>query len=180
MTPYVAAILKHIEDKSASCRKRDMSDAANVLSGLADDIRKEFFDPAQLPMAPFLKNFIERISAANFAAGWWSQGGLDLRDDPVLSNFVIGTKLMLVVTEVSEAMEGHRKDLMDDHLPHRPMVEVEIADAVIRLFDLAGNYRRKDGSRLDVAGALVEKMAYNAQRADHKLEARMGAGGKSV
>lgn len=40
----------------------------------------------------------------------------------------------------AEAMEGERKGLMDDHLPHRPMAEVELADALIRLFDYAGGF----------------------------------------
>ena len=34
-------------------------------------------------------------------------------------------------------MEGARKDLMDTHLKHRSMMEVELADAIIRIFDLA-------------------------------------------
>ena len=50
---------------------------------------------------------------------------------------------MLVVSEISEAMEGERKDLMDDHLTHRKMGEVEMADAAIRLFDYAGGYKIK-------------------------------------
>lgn len=46
---------------------------------------------------------------------------------------------MLIVSELSEAMEGDRKNLMDDKLPHRRMLEVEIADAYIRVLDLAGH-----------------------------------------
>jgi NTP pyrophosphatase (non-canonical NTP hydrolase) len=86
----------------------------------------------------------------------------------------VGEKLMLITTEVAEAMEGHRKLLMDDHLPERTMLEVELADVVIRVFDLAG------GLDLDVAGAIAEKLAYNAQRADHKIENRRAVGGKKV
>ena len=52
--------------------------------------------------------------------------------------------IMLVISEVIEAMEGDRKDLMDDKLPHRKMVEVEMADAVIRLLDrMEGKNLRK-------------------------------------
>ena len=34
-------------------------------------------------------------------------------------------------------MEGARKGLMDTHLKHKSMMEVELADAIIRIFDLA-------------------------------------------
>ena len=64
------------------------------------------------------------------------------------------------------------KDLMDDHLPHRKMMEVELADAMIRICDLAG------GKGYDLGGAIAEKLAYNAQRADHKIENRIKDGGK--
>jgi hypothetical protein len=48
--------------------------------------------------------------------------------------------LALVISELSECLEGERKDLMDDKLPHRKMAEVEMADAVIRLMDIAGGF----------------------------------------
>ena len=84
----------------------------------------------------------------------------------------IGTDLMLIVSEVSEAMEGARKDLMDDHLPQRKMFEVEIADVIIRACDTAGKYN------LDLGSALVEKLQYNVNRKDHKKENREKDGGK--
>lgn len=83
-----------------------------------------------------------------------------------------GLRLMLIVSELAECMEGIRKGLMDDKLPHRPMAEVEIVDALIRIFDFAG----EEG--FDLEGAYREKLAFNAQRADHKPEARAAAGGK--
>jgi NTP pyrophosphatase (non-canonical NTP hydrolase) len=113
----------------------------------------------------------DRCHGAAAEAGWWS----DLKTgEPVIDRpHVIGEKLMLIVSEVAEAMEGHRKGLMDDKLPHRTMIEVELADAVIRIADLAG------AMKLDLGGAIAEKMAFNAQRPDHKPEARMAAGGKA-
>ena len=48
--------------------------------------------------------------------------------------------LMLVVSELVEAMEGERKDLMDDKLSHRKMAEVEMADAAIRILDYMGGF----------------------------------------
>lgn len=79
---------------------------------------------------------------------------------------------MLCVSELSEAMEGHRKGLKDDKLPEREMFEVELADCLIRIFDMAGEFG------LDLDGAFEEKMTYNAVRADHKVAARLAAGGK--
>jgi NTP pyrophosphatase (non-canonical NTP hydrolase) len=80
---------------------------------------------------------------------------------------------MLAVTELAEALEGHRKGLMDDKLPHRPMLEVELADALIRIFDTA------QGLGLDIGGAFAEKMQFNQTRYDHTAEARLAPGGKA-
>ena len=84
----------------------------------------------------------------------------------------IGTLIALCHSELSEALEGARKDLYDDHLPHRKMIEVELADCIIRILDMAG------ALNLDVAGAIAEKHHYNANRADHKLANRESDGGK--
>ncbi len=83
-----------------------------------------------------------------------------------------GEMLMLIVSEVAEAMEGERKNLQDTHLPHRKMAEVELADAVIRIFDYAA------GHGYDLGGALLEKLQYNMTREDHTYEARAEAHGK--
>lgn len=103
-------------------------------------------------------------------SGWWCMPD----GTPIDPNnpYVFGTKMALVHAEVSEALEGARKNKDDDHLPHRKAVEVELADAVIRIFDTAG------AMRLDLAGAIIEKLAKNQQREDHKLENRNKVGGK--
>lgn len=93
-------------------------------------------------------------------------------DESLKSKRNFGEMLCLVHSEISEAMEGHRKSLMDDHLKQRPMAEVELADAVIRIFDLAG------GMGYDIAGAIAEKLHYNTQRPDHKMENRKADNGK--
>jgi len=110
----------------------------------------------------------ERCHAASSKSGWWKD--IDTGEPLELTQERVGDKLMLVVTEIAEAKEGHRKGLMDDHLPSRKMVEVELADAVIRIMDLAG------AMDLDIAGAIIEKMAYNKTRADHKIENRKAEG----
>ena len=83
-----------------------------------------------------------------------------------------GEMLMLMVSEIAEAMEGERKNLPDDKLPHRRMAEVELADTLIRIFDYAAAHG------YDLDGAFREKMAFNATRQDHKHEARELANGK--
>lgn len=99
---------------------------------------------------------------------WWR----DLHtNEPITRN--VGELLMLVVSEIAEGMEGHRKNLMDDKLPDRPMLEVELADALIRIMDIAG------GLNLDLAGAFRDKMIFNAVRRDHTHEARKAEGGKA-
>lgn len=121
---------------------------------------------------------------ASRSAGWWYHAptGLNLVDvvnkpdgplQELLAGALVAQKLCLTHSEISEAMEGHRKGMMDDKLPHRAMIEVEIADMFIRAADLAG------ALGLDIGGAIAEKMAYNAIRPDHKPEARAAAGGKA-
>jgi NTP pyrophosphatase (non-canonical NTP hydrolase) len=112
----------------------------------------------------------EAIHRRNVDAGWWS----DLQTGESLKGKRnVGEMLCLVHSEISEAMEGHRKGLMDDKLPHRPIIEVELADAVIRILDIAG------GLDLDLGGAVAEKMEYNRKRDDHKRENRLKDGGKA-
>lgn len=102
-------------------------------------------------------------------SGWWT----DLATgESIKGKRNIGEMLCLIHSEISEAMEGHRKGLPDDKLPHRSMFEVELADAVIRIADLAG------AMGLDLGGAIADKLEYNAKRADHKPENRVKDGGK--
>jgi NTP pyrophosphatase (non-canonical NTP hydrolase) len=134
---------------------------------------------ASIAPNPFRKDVKLRVASAGedlvFAshslaakAGWYH----DLKTGEVLERNV-GEMLMLIVSEISEAMEGHRKSLKDDKLPHRPMIEVELADAVIRICDLAGYLD------LNLGEAIAEKLAFNATREDHKPENRAKEGGKA-
>lgn len=98
---------------------------------------------------------------------WWQ--------DPITKKFLqrnFGEMIALCHSELSEALEGNRKNLQDDKLPHRRMEEVELADCLIRIFDIAA------GCGMDLEGAYQEKRLYNLSRADHKHENRLKQGGK--
>lgn len=111
-----------------------------------------------------LNDYASECHAANYR--WWhdEQGNKLERNK--------GELLCLMHSEITEAMEGERKSLMDDKLPHRRMAEVELADLLIRAFDYAAAFC------YDLEGAYQEKLQYNAARADHKHEAREAANGK--
>ena len=123
-------------------------------------------DPVQMDAA-CLNYMVRDVYQNNVKMGWYTDLTTGQRKERN-----VGELLALIHSEVSEALEGHRKNLMDTHLTHRPMIEVELADTIIRIFDLAGYLG------LDLGGAYVEKLAYNATRADHKLENRAKADGK--
>ena len=63
----------------------------------------------------------------------------------------VGEALMLIVTELAEAMEGHRKQ--DD-----ANFREELADAFIRLFDLCG------GMGIDIEKEIAAKSERNKAR----------------
>ena len=101
-------------------------------------------------------------------AKWW----VDLYTGEPLVERNVGELLMLTVSELAEAMKGHRQNLMDDHLLHRKMFEVELADCIIRVLDIG------EGLGLDVAEAIYEKILFNRDRSDHTREARLAPNGK--
>ena len=108
----------------------------------------------------------KRIHESNVKAGWYS----DLHTGERIERNV-GEMIALMHSELSEALEGYRKNLQDTHLPHRRMMEVEFADAIIRIIDTA------EYLKMDLAGAIREKRAYNKTRQDHKRENRLKENG---
>lgn len=100
-------------------------------------------------------------------AGWYKD---PITGETIKRNF--GEVVALMHSELSEALEADRKGLRDDKLPHRDGREVEFADCIIRIMDTA------ESLGFDLAGAIIEKNAFNRQRADHKLANRAASNGK--
>lgn len=106
-----------------------------------------------------IQNLIERIHNQNKEMGWW--------DNPRNEE----TLFMLIISEVAEAMEGARKDCMDDHLKHRKMFEVEMADVFIRCCDFIG-YEQSCAANIKEASFDQDVMEDHISRAPkHEEEA---------
>lgn len=74
-----------------------------------------------------------------------------------LRNQIKATKIMLVVTELAECVEGIRKEVPSS-IEGFTNEEEEIADAIIRLLDYCGQYELRIGE------AVLAKMAFNEGR----------------
>lgn len=139
-----------------------------------------------------INDLSKSIYKHNSEVGWWDdleklrsemENVLDFIDDEdhkseVLNsintsiNLIITQKLALIHSEISEALEGLREDLKDDHLPQYHMFVVELADALIRILDLAGAFN------IPIGNIMMEKWEYNTKRVDHTREHRSGTNGK--
>lgn len=102
-----------------------------------------------------LNDVVQYAHEMSKSKGWWEG-----------DNHNIPEKLMLIVSEVAEALEDYRKDAMGvtvppytGSAPGKPLgFPTELADAVIRIGDLCGFLG------IDLDAVVQQKMAYNATR----------------
>lgn len=87
--------------------------------------------------------------------GFWETHGEEKKETALLLS-----KIALIHSELSELVEYARKDpsTRSDHIPEITGVEEELADAVIRIFDLAGYLH------VNLGRAIALKMEFNRGR----------------
>ena len=93
-----------------------------------------------------LQELIDEIHFDNVQKGFWDK------------ERNVGEALALIHSEISEALEAHRKGLQSEKIEGYSGLTEELADAMIRIMDLAGGM----GSPLE--SAIRAKLAYNRQR----------------
>lgn len=106
-----------------------------------------------------VRDMQEAAHSASKEKGWWPESDLERASDGDVE--LIATKLMLITTEVAEAMEDVRNGHIepDTRLDGKPEgLPSELADIVIRVMDLAGSIS------IDLAHEIHRKMEYNATR----------------
>lgn len=127
----------------------DVAAAAAALRETSYKAIQRDFDVSLRAMAPTIEaNLASLVDMAN---GWFS--GMQGFSEP---NF--HGDAMLVVTELAEAVEADRTDSMSDKIPEFHGREEELADALVRIFHMAGKYNLRLGP------AFVAKMHMNLQR----------------
>lgn len=104
-----------------------------------------------------MKELIRRCHQRALKKGWWPEGKDKTSE--------IAEKLLMIHSEISEATEELRSGCIfsytrpDSSTPNKPEgLEIELADTVIRIFDLCGRLG------IDLEKSIRVKMEYNDKR----------------
>jgi len=127
----------------------------NLLENLSDEEIKNVFSALQ-----------EKTHRDARQKGWWDELD-DLHDDPSHNEHQeqrkkinVGEKIALIHSKLSEALEAYRQPflLQDKHCPEFTNYAVELADAAIRIFDLA------EAHGIPLGNAIIAKVRANQDR----------------
>ena len=114
------------------------------MSTLSEKRMEEYFNEQFINHFASMSGSIHDNAAVH---GWWDEP----RED--------GTLIALIMSEAAEALEALRKgNGPDEHCPQFSGAEVELADVIIRIMDMA------EARGWNVAGAIVAKHEFNKTR----------------
>lgn len=114
-----------------------------------------------------IEALVERAHTNSTMKGFWNEfTKAEIEGDETTLRALINEKLLLVVSEITEAMEelrsGHdAKEIYEGEAGKPEGFGVEIADAFIRMFDLVG------GLELPIGDIISQKMGYNSESRGH-------------
>lgn len=112
-----------------------------------------------------LNSLVLKCHAQAVEMGWYTD--LETGQRKVMNP---GERIALMHSELSEMLEGVRKPGRSEHIKSFSAEEEEFVDLLIRAFDYAGD------RNISVGHALIAKLNFNRNRADHQIENRKNDG----